>query len=367
MVSNFRFGIISDLHIAIPETIDKNPARFHLVEVSIPALEAALSHLTSLDLDFLLLPGDLTKDGEKLNHQWLVKRLADLPFPVYVIPGNHDIPSLYGTETEIAFSDFPDYYRQFGYQDRDSQQLYYTREILPGVQLIALNSNNFNTKGEQRGFLDKQQLSWLQETLAEQKDKLILFTIHHNVIEHFPEQKSHPLGNRYMLQDADSLLQILQQHNVKLIFTGHLHAQNISQWHDILEICTGSLVSYPHPYRVVEINRNERQLDVKINSFTIKSLPEWTDLATTSKEWMGDRSELFMAKLLTLPPLNLSPQEAAKYAPQFRYFWSDFAAGDAMFDFPNLPTSLRKYFQSFSAVDERGKPALIDNNTTITL
>ena len=365
MVSNFRFGIISDLHIALPETIDKNPARFHLVEVSIPALENALSHLTSLDLDFLLLPGDLTKDGEKLNHQWLTKRLKDLPFPVYVIPGNHDVPSLQGTETEIAFADFPHYYRLFGYQN--SQELYYTREILPEVQLIALNSNNFNAKGEQRGFLDKQQLSWLEKTLVEQKDKLILLTIHHNVIEHFPNQTNHPLGNRYMLQDADSLLCILQKHNVKLIFTGHLHVQDIARRHDILEVCTGSLVSYPHPYRVVEINRNRQKIDVKINSFTIKSLPEWSDLATTSKEWMGDRSELFMVKLLTLPPLNLSPQEAAKYAPQFRYFWSDFAAGDAMFDLPNLPTPLRNYFQSFSAVDERGKPALIDNNTTITL
>lgn len=364
-MTNFRFGIISDLHIALPETIEDNPHRFHLVEVSIPALEAALTHLISLDLDFLLLPGDLTQDGEIINHQWLANRLAKLPFPTYVIPGNHDVPDLNATETTIAFKDFPSYYQDFGYQNR--QQLYYSQEILPGVQLIALNSNNFDAEGKQIGYLDETQLYWLKETLETLEDKLVLVTIHHNVIEHFPKQKYHPFGQRYMLDNADTLLKILQKHHIKLIFTGHLHVQDIARAHDIYEICTGSLVSYPHPYRVVEIDNQERDFQIKVESFKIDSIPGRQNLGVTSREWMSDRSELFMLKLLTLPPLNLSPQEAQKYASQLRYFWSDFAAGDAILDFPQLPDNLRKYFQSFSAVDEEGKPTLIDNNTTITL
>lgn len=364
MTSNFRFGIISDLHIALPETIEDNPHRFHLVEVSIPALEAALAHLISLDLDFLLLPGDLTQDGEIINHQWLANRLAKLPFPTYVIPGNHDVPNLNATETTIALKDFPSYYHKYGYQNK--QQLYYSAEILPGVQLIALNSNNFNAEGKQIGYLDKTQLGWLKETLETLKDKLVLVTIHHNIIEHFPKQKEHPFGQRYMLDNADTLLEILQKHEVKLIFTGHLHVQDIASSPNIYEICTGSLVSYPHPYRVVEVSNSDRDIQIKIESFKVNSVTGWQNLGETSREWMGDRSEFFMLKLLTLPPLNLSPKEAQQYATQLRYFWSDFAAGDAILDFPQLPENLRKYFQSFSAVDEKGKPALIDNNTTIT-
>ncbi|VEP12594.1 Metallophosphoesterase [Hyella patelloides LEGE 07179] len=365
MVSNFRFGIISDLHIALPETIQDNPSRFHLVEVSIPALEVALEHLSSLDLDFLLLPGDLTQDGEVVNHQWLANRLEKLPFLVYVIPGNHDVPIINATKTTIAFQDFPHYYQKFGYQN--NYQLYYTQEILPGVQLIALNSNNFNAENKQIGYLDKAQISWLEETLNKQKNKLILVTIHHNIIEHFPGQTHHSLGNRYMLDNANILLELLKKYQVKLIFTGHLHVQDISKWHNIYEICTGSLVSYPHPYRIVEIHHNNHQIKVSLESFKIKSVAGWSNLAKTSRDWMGDRSEHFMLKLLTLPPLSLSPQEAQKYAPQLRYFWSDVASGDAMIDFPQFPTPIRKYFQSFSAVDEQGKPTLIDNNTTITL
>ncbi len=56
--------------------------------VSIPAFEFALQHLEQLKLDFLLLPGDLTQDGEPANHLWLQKRLESLPFPTYVVPGN---------------------------------------------------------------------------------------------------------------------------------------------------------------------------------------------------------------------------------------------------------------------------------------
>ena len=56
MKLNFRFAIVSDLHIALPETIWDHPSRFHLVEVSIPAFDSVLAHLTQLDLDFLLIP-----------------------------------------------------------------------------------------------------------------------------------------------------------------------------------------------------------------------------------------------------------------------------------------------------------------------
>jgi 3',5'-cyclic AMP phosphodiesterase CpdA len=55
---NCRFGVISDLHIATHQTVQNHPNRFHLVEVSIPVLEQVLEHLESLNLDFLLIPGD---------------------------------------------------------------------------------------------------------------------------------------------------------------------------------------------------------------------------------------------------------------------------------------------------------------------
>jgi 3',5'-cyclic AMP phosphodiesterase CpdA len=110
MTLDLRFAVASDLHIGLPHTIQDHPTRFHLVEVSISAFEAVLDHLSQLDLDFLLIPGDLTQHGEPENHAWLAKRLADLPFPAYVIPGNHDVPVFEPDGTSIGWKDFPRYY-----------------------------------------------------------------------------------------------------------------------------------------------------------------------------------------------------------------------------------------------------------------
>lgn len=358
---NFRFAIISDPHIAIPQTIRDSNGRFHLVEISIPAIERVLEDLKPIKLDFLLIPGDLTQDGEPENHQWLQQRLASLPFPTYVIPGNHDVPTLLPTEKTIGFQDFPFYYQQFGYQKPN--QFYYTHEILPGVQLIALNSNQFDAQGKQLGYLDEEQLIWLEKLLPEVKDKLVMVMIHHNVIEHLPGQSQHELGKRYMLANAKDLLNLLQAAEVKLIFTGHLHVQDIANQDGMYEITTGSLVSYPHPYRIIEVESNgNKQWNLKIESYRVKEVPGWENLAAFSKQWMSDRSFPFMMKLLTSSPLNLPIEEAEKYAPQLRYFWADIANGDAIFDFVDFPPLARHYFQQFSASPDR-----IDNRATLVI
>ncbi len=362
---NFRFAIISDPHVAVPHTIQNHANRFHLVEVSILALEAVLDHLEQLNLDFLLLPGDLTQDGETDNHQWLAKRLRSLPFPVFVVPGNHDVPSMNTTESQIGLHQFPSYYGHCGYKN---QQLYYTQEILPGVRIIGLNSNQFNSEGRQLGCLDDQQLTWLEELLLQVKDQLLLVMIHHNVIEHLPGQSDHELGKRYMLDNASLLLKLLRSVNCQLIFTGHLHVQDVAYNQGVYEITTGSLVSYPHPYRIIEVKRpTDGSLSLNITSHRVKSVPGWENLQDISRQWLGDHSFPFMMKLLTASPLKVSLEEAEKLAPLLRNFWSDVAAGDGIFDFPHFPPKVRHYFQQFSAIKADGTMAKIDNQATLHL
>lgn len=363
---HFRFAVVSDLHIALPHTIWNHPDRFHLVEVSIPAFESILEHLTHLDLDFLLLPGDLTQHGEPDNHAWLQERLSRLPFPVYVVPGNHDIPVEVASEQSIKSADFPRYYRKFGYSNTD--ELYYTCELLPKVRLIGLNSNCFDASGIQVGSLDLKQLRWLEEILASVRDELVLVMIHHNVVEHLPNQSRHPMANRYMLDNALQLLQVLRHYKVKLVFTGHLHVQDIAYSDGVYDITTGSLVSYPHPYRLFEFHQdNSGQQRLQILSYRVESVPNFPSLQQTSRQWMGDRSFPFLIKLLTLPPLNLPLTKAQELAPSLREFWAEIADGDAVFNYTHFPQEVQRYFEKYGAVTECGAPALIDNNTTLLL
>ncbi|OLP18854.1 metallophosphoesterase [Leptolyngbya sp. 'hensonii'] len=364
---SFRFAVVSDLHIALPHTVWDHPSRFHLVEVSIPVLEAIFDHLESLNLDFLLLPGDLTQHGEPENHRWLANRLSQLPFPVYVVPGNHDVPSLLATEQTIGLADFPSYYHKFGY-DNNPKHLYYACPLLPGVQLIGLNSNQFDSSGKQRGYLDQAQLSWLNRVLAEVKDQLVLVMIHHNIVEHLPGQSRHPLGRRYMLENASTLVRMLQEARVQLVFTGHLHVQDIAYRKGVYDITTGSLVSYPHPYRILTCRTDHQgQYTLQIESPRVESVPGWPTLLQTSREWMGDRSAPFMMRLLSHSPFNLPEAEAAALVPDLRYFWANIANGDASFSFPHFPLKIRRHFENFNSGINSQHLNIGDNTTTLIL
>ncbi|HIK36454.1 MAG: metallophosphoesterase [Geminocystis sp.] len=357
-----RFAIVSDLHIALPETIENGDKRFHLTQFSIPALEVVIQHLNSLNIDFLLLPGDLTQDGERVNHRWLSQRLKKLAYPVYVIPGNHDLPSKEGNETVIGFSEFVEYYRDFGYENATAT-LDYTCEVAKGVYLVGLNSTHFDNNGNQLGRLLESQFVWLEETLSKLRGNLVFVMLHHNVLEHLPQQSTHVLGKRYMLENAPLLLCLLRKYGVRFVFTGHLHIQDIAEDTGIYDITTGSLITYPHPYRILQLTDDR----LKINSYKITHLPGMENFASYTQKWMSERSFSFIMTILTSSPLNLPVEEAKEYAPILKNFWTDIADGDKQFDFPQLPPHLNRYFKQFGAIDSQGKPLCWDNNTTLFL
>ena len=365
-----RFAVVSDLHIALPHTVWDSPNRFHLVEVSIPAFEQILDHLEQVDIDFLLLPGDLVQHGERENHHWLVRRLEQLPYPVYVVPGNHDVVRHGGCDRTLSLSEFVELYQAFGYTE---PRPYYHHKILDGLHIIGLNSNGFESNGEPfyTGWLSVEQLDWLDQQLAQLANQptapLVLVMLHHNALEHLPRQSRCRMGQRYMVKNAADLTQRLQKAKIPLMFTGHLHVQDVAQADQLYEVTTGSLVSYPHPYRICELSTVDNAHQLDITSYRIEAVPGWPSLQTTSHQWMAERSFPFMTKLLTSHPLNLSLSEAEKYAPALKDFWATIAAGDALFEYPELPPTLQRYFQAFSALDSDGQPHQIDNKATLWL
>lgn len=54
-----------------------------------------------------------------------------------------------------------------------------------------------------------------------------------------------------------------------------MHVQDIAQWQGIYDITTGSLVSYPHPYRVICVHTNAQGKPVlKIESHRITAVED---------------------------------------------------------------------------------------------
>lgn len=362
-----RFGVISDPHITLPHTVPPGRSSFLLTDVSVTAFNAAVNHLEELGIDFLLIPGDLTRDGEVDNHTWLRDRLAELPFPTYVIPGNHDVPIPAAMEDIIGWHEFPHYYQEAGYGE--TEHLYYTCCLGEGLRLIALNSNQFDPQGQQLGCLDEQQLRWLTQILGNTpKDELILVMVHHNLLDHWLGQGQHPMGLRYMLDNRQELLEQLHQAGVSLVFTGHLHVQDIAYDQGLYEITTGSLVSYPHPYRLIELtSQDSGGWTVDIQSFRVEATANYPNLQTYSRQWMSDRSAPFLIRFLMAPPLNLDEAKAQELIPALQDFWPQIAAGDPHLNLPNLPEDWQTYFAQFNHHGEIGCPHLGDNTMKIQL
>jgi hypothetical protein len=244
----------------------------------------------------------------------------------------------------------------------------YTVALRRGLHLIGLNSNHFNAEGKQVGSLLESQLDWLDDQLQQLRGEEVWLMVHHNVIEHLPGQSENGLGRRYMLDNAPQLRRLLRSHGVQLVFTGHLHVQDIAQAGDLYDITTGSTVSYPHPYRVLEYRRDTQgQTWLQIESGRVDGVQDWENLGQLSRDWMGDRAYPFMLRLLTDAPLYLSRESAEPLIPSLRYFWANIADGDAQFEFSHFPSQPRQFFESFSAIHPEGHLALIDNHIALKL
>jgi predicted MPP superfamily phosphohydrolase len=129
-----RFAVLSDLHFydvklgvggtAFDNYLAADPKLLHLSE---PILDAAVADLMTRNVRFVIISGDLTKDGEILNHvrvtQYLQK-LEQAGIEVFVVPGNHDINNAdaveyRGEKTKPVPSASPEVFRaiyqRFGY------------------------------------------------------------------------------------------------------------------------------------------------------------------------------------------------------------------------------------------------------------
>ena len=96
-----RFAVLSDLHFydprlgtsgqAFEDYLNQDPK---LLKESEAILDAAITNIVQQHVQFVLVAGDLTKDGELLDHVRVaqqLRRLEQRGIQVFVIPGNHDI------------------------------------------------------------------------------------------------------------------------------------------------------------------------------------------------------------------------------------------------------------------------------------
>ena len=181
-----RIMVISDPHV-IPLTEIAKRADFDtymktqrkMLEHSEPIWHALLDTALKYKPDLVLIPGDLTKDGEAASHDTVaagIHRLEAAGIPVLVIPGNHDIP---------ATNDWEGHYSgTFHDAVKDANSYSFAKEVLPGVTVLGIDGSDGNAS---IGKLSASTLAWVeaQADAAKAKGNTVIAMTHWQILEHF--------------------------------------------------------------------------------------------------------------------------------------------------------------------------------------
>ena len=258
--------VVTDLHYdddslkGFTKPVDPNDPYAHvsasgqLYVESLAVITAFLEKAAADNSSAVLIPGDLADDGMKNEHETVAELLRNFEETsgkqVYVVPGNHDI-----SRTNIA--DFESIYAEFGFNEaiaKDSLSASYVVDLSDDYRLFAIDSTN-HSGGGNWGFT-AERVEWIRQQAekAQEDGKKVVAMFHHNLLNHLVLIDVLLSGG--VVGDALGLRDIFAQYGVKYIFTGHTHEHDIATYtapngEVIYDAVTGSLSSYPNPYRQV--------------------------------------------------------------------------------------------------------------------
>ncbi|MFD2308085.1 metallophosphoesterase [Enterococcus termitis] len=226
--------------------------------------------------DMIIITGDLTLNGEKISAERLadfLKQLTDKGINVFVIPGNHDVNDGWARKfvedkqekTEaITIADFKEIFADFGYQNAtnyDKHSLSYSVAVNSTYDFLFLDSNIYpedtepQTRPATGGTIRGKTMTWVKEQLDASKkaQKKTLVFMHHNIYAH-----NQLLSNGFIINNADEFKQVLTDYQVPVVFSGHIHAQDIMTEtindEKLTEIVSSSFSITPQGYGVVKLD-----------------------------------------------------------------------------------------------------------------
>lgn len=247
--------------------------------------------------DILIITGDLTLNGEKVSAEKLaelLKQLTNKGISVFVIPGNHDINDgwarkFVGDKQEkteaISIADFKEIFADFGYQNAtnyDKNSLSYSVSVNQKYNFLFLDSNIYpednqpQTSPTTGGTIRGKTMKWVKKQLekAKQEKKKTLVFVHHNIYAH-----NKRLSSGFVLNNADEFKQVLADYQVPIVFSGHIHAQDIMTEtinnQSLTEIVSSSFSIAPQGYGVVKLTENSFDYQKQENTNSVSEIENY--------------------------------------------------------------------------------------------
>jgi 3',5'-cyclic AMP phosphodiesterase CpdA len=205
---------LSDLHLVAPggQLFGSDPlARLDLAIADICARHA--------DADFCLLTGDLADAGGDSAYQALAARIARLPMPCRLLPGNHDSRAT----LRRCIAGLPD----------DGNGFIQAEHATAAGRFLLLDTLE---AGKPWGRYCAARRDWLAARLAAAAGPVFI------AMHHPPFACGIPSMDRYALRDGEAFREIIAPHRnrIRHIFLGHLHRPLGGSWHGIPFSCTAS-------------------------------------------------------------------------------------------------------------------------------
>ena len=267
--SEWKMCVVSDVHLMAPELLKSDGKAFQdylssdrkLLGESVEIMDSITNRLLAEHPKVLLVTGDLTKDGERVSHQYLVdhflSKLRRSGVRVFVIPGNHDVNNPHAVvfdgdktrrTTTVSPSEFASIYADYGYRQalaRDAASLSYVAQLAPGLRLIAIDAckyeeNDFDKNICVTGGRIKpatQRFIREQADAAKKAGCKVVVMMHHGVVPHFSAQPV--VLPEYLVDDYPAVGRMLRDCGADVVFSGHFHSQDIARDSTVTDVETG--------------------------------------------------------------------------------------------------------------------------------
>lgn len=293
--------LLSDLHYMSAASTDYGSAFEEFVKKSDGKIVRYLPELLDTVLeeaerekpDALILTGDITMNGERINHLELAEKLTrvqDSGIQILVIPGNHDINNqkagIYFGETaertrEISPEEYGEIYGELGpgqALSRDEASFSYVYALRDKIWLVLLDTARYDPVNYVEGEVKQETCIWLEENLAAAKKQGIQVLVlgHHNLL-----QESRVYTSQCVMDNSQELTELLERYQVPLYISGHLHVQRVKKHkkepgdtgYGIYEIVSDAVSIPPCQYGVVSWQENGT-IDYKTRAADVSSWAE---------------------------------------------------------------------------------------------
>ena len=359
--SVYTIAVLSDIHYMdpslLPDTGSSAFKEYFKTDGKLLAESDAIMKEVILELlnatpkpDLVLIPGDLTKDGELVSHQSVsiyLSQLINAGIKVRVIDGNHDInnphPYMYigPTTQKVANIDtdgFKTIYENCGYSDAlytDPGSLSYVSEPLPGLWLIAIDAckywDGIPFSLMVGGSIKQETMTWILARIAEAeaKGKTVFGMMHHGILNHFTDEDIMFKG--FVVDRSSTVSDSLMNAGLRIMFTGHFHANDIVKKTSgntfLFDIETGSPVVYPCPYRMITYLKDSALIiSSDIITHNDYPLPEGQSFSFYVKAKAKVNLDSLLTRAFTTS--NYTYETARKFAPRIRNAMMAHFAGD---------------------------------------